>query len=172
MLLFKKFFKFKISLKLKLLRRQGLQFGRQSRIMGGVHFGSEPYLIKVGDHVTISFDVTFITHDGGTWVYRDSDDKKYTKYAPIVVGNNCFIGARAIILPGVKLGNDCIVAAGSVVTKSFPANSVIGGVPAKILMPTQQFIAKCIASKQLCPSGEQRKKWLLNNFKHELELDD
>jgi acetyltransferase-like isoleucine patch superfamily enzyme len=52
---------------------------------------------------------------------------------PIVIGNDCWIGTRVIILPGVHLGNKCIVAAGAVVTRSFPDNCIIGGVPAKLL---------------------------------------
>lgn len=52
---------------------------------------------------------------------------------PIVIGNDCWIGTRVIILPGVTLGDHCIVAAGAVVTHSFPKNSILGGVPAKLL---------------------------------------
>ena len=51
----------------------------------------------------------------------------------IVIGNDCWIGTRAIILPGVHLGNQCIVAAGAVVTRSFPDRSIVGGVPARLL---------------------------------------
>jgi len=50
---------------------------------------------------------------------------------PIEIGNNCWIGANAVILPGVKLAERCVVGAGAVVTKSFPADSIIVGVPAK-----------------------------------------
>lgn len=52
---------------------------------------------------------------------------------PVIIGENCFIGYRVSIMPGVELGNNCVVAASSVVTKSFPAYSMIGGVPAKLL---------------------------------------
>ena len=51
----------------------------------------------------------------------------------VIIGDNCWIGAKAIILKDVELGNDCVVAAGAVVTKSFPAGSVVGGVPAKLI---------------------------------------
>lgn len=51
----------------------------------------------------------------------------------IIVGNNCWIGAKVTILDGVEIGDGCIIAAGAVVTKSFPKNSIIGGVPARLL---------------------------------------
>ena len=52
---------------------------------------------------------------------------------PIVIGDDCWIGTRCILLPGVHLGNKVIVAAGAVVTHSFPDNCIIGGIPAKII---------------------------------------
>ena len=51
----------------------------------------------------------------------------------IVIGDNCWIGAKATILDGVHIGSGCVIAAGAVVTKSFPDNVVIGGVPARII---------------------------------------
>lgn len=55
------------------------------------------------------------------------------KEDPIIIGNDCWIGTRVIILPGVHIGNHCIIGAGSVVTKSFPDNCIIAGVPAKLI---------------------------------------
>lgn len=54
----------------------------------------------------------------------------------IKIGKNCWIGAKVTVLDGVTIGNNCVIAAGAVVTKSMPANSVIGGVPAKVIKPT------------------------------------
>ena len=56
-----------------------------------------------------------------------------TSHKGIIVGDNCWIGAKATILDGVRIGNGCVIAAGSVVTKSFPDNVIIAGNPAKII---------------------------------------
>lgn len=164
--------RFKIKVRIYLLKRQGLKIGSEFRCMGGVNFGSEPYLIKFGNRVTISFDVVFVTHDGATWVYRDTEYSGVTKYAPISVGNNCFIGCRAIFLPGSGIGNNCIVAAGSVVTKKFPDGVLIGGVPAKEISTTASFIERAIEENQRVPSGTRRKEVLLSMFERELQVNE
>ncbi len=61
------------------------------------------------------------------------DISKWVATEPIRIGKRCWIGANAVILPGVQLGDDVIVGAGAVVTKSFPSGAVIGGVPANII---------------------------------------
>lgn len=85
----------------------------------------------IGDRVAIGPFVRFITdsHEIG-----DSKRRASTNITdPIVIGDGCWIGAGAIILGGVTLGPGCIVAAGAVVTQSFVANTLIGGVPAKMI---------------------------------------
>ena len=61
---------------------------------------------------------------------------------PVSIGDNCFIGARVTILPGVKIGNNVIVGAGSVVKGEIPDNSVIFGNPAKVVAQTSEWIEK------------------------------
>lgn len=104
-------------------------------------FGSEPWMITLGDNVHITSEVRFITHDGGTLpLRREVPDLEITK--PIVVGNNVFIGVRSMIMPGVHIGDRCIIAAGSVVTKDVPSNQVWGGVPARFIKTTDDYLEK------------------------------
>lgn len=90
-------------------------------------FGSEPWMITLGNDVHITSEVRFITHDGGTLPLRkEIPDLEITK--PIVVGDDVFIGVRSLILPGVTIGNRSIIAAGSVVTcGDVPSGEVWGG---------------------------------------------
>lgn len=79
----------------------------------GVHIGEESY---------IAFDAAILTHDLTRGLYTDT-----------WIGRRCFIGARSIILPGVRIGDECVIGSGSVVTKDVPSNSLVAGNPAKIL---------------------------------------
>lgn len=112
-------------------RKIGLKVGKNCRILTS-SFGSEPFLITIGDNVTITSGVSFITHDGSAWLMRDEKGRRYS-YKPITIGNNVFIGVRSIIMPGVTIDDNVIVAAGSIVTKSVPFGSVIAGTPAVII---------------------------------------
>lgn len=101
---------------------------------------SEPYLISVGNHTTISTGVKFCTHDNS--IIKVSENGT-DLVGPIEVGENCFIGMGTILLPGVTIADNCIVAAGSVVTKScLEKGMIIGGNPAHIIGTTAQFLEK------------------------------
>ncbi|MFD2516577.1 acyltransferase [Salinimicrobium flavum] len=94
-------------------------------------FGSEPYLIKIGNNVQITNDVVFSTH-GACWVFRD----KYPTmdvFGKIQIKNNVYIGNGAMILPGVIIGSNVVIGAGSVVTKSIKDFSIVAGNPAKVI---------------------------------------
>lgn len=104
-------------------------------------FGSEPWMITLGNDVHITSEVRFITHDGGTLPLRkEIPDLEITK--PIVVGDDVFIGVRSLILPGVTIGSRSIVAAGSVVTRNIPSGEVWGGVPAHFIKTTDEYLEK------------------------------
>jgi acetyltransferase-like isoleucine patch superfamily enzyme len=123
--------------------KQGLQIADDCRLMGLPNFGSEPYLISIGRHVTISSRVTFINHDGGTWVFRDQPQfRDVIKFGRITIHDNCFIGSGVTIMPGVSIGPRSVVAAESVVAADAPPNTVVGGVPARVIMSVEEYAQK------------------------------
>ena len=105
-----------------ILRNDGVKIGKNCTINKDVIFGTEPYLISIGDNVRITTGVKLITHDGGLWVLRRLGliDRNADRFGKIVVGNNVNIGWDAIIMPGVRIGDNCVVGAGAVVTKDVP----------------------------------------------------
>jgi hypothetical protein len=126
--------------KLWLARRQGLVYGKGCRFASVPAWGSEPYLITIGDHVGFAGEVTFITHDGGTWVFRDQERyRKVIKYGRINIKDNCVIGERVILLPGVTIGPNSVVSAGSVVSRNIPPGVLAAGNPAKPVMTVEQY---------------------------------
>jgi acetyltransferase-like isoleucine patch superfamily enzyme len=108
-------------------------------------FSTEPWLITLVNNVFITADCAFITHDGGTLILRkEVPDLELT--APIRVGNDVYMGIRAIIMPGVTIGNRVIIAAGSIVTKDIPDNSVVAGVPARVIKSVDDYLLKAQAN--------------------------
>ena len=103
-------------------------------------FSSEPYLVTLHDNVFISVGAQFICHDGGVLPFRQAFPS-LDLAAPIVVKSNCFIGAGALVMRGVTIGENCIVAAHAVVTKDVPDGSVVGGNPAKVIKSTADYLA-------------------------------
>ena len=143
----------------------GIKFGKNCRITGKPNFGTESYLIEIGDNVTITQDVVFHTHDGAIGLFR----KEYPGidiFGKIKIGNDVFIGSNSIILPDVRIGNKVIIASGSVVTKDIPDNSVVGGVPAKILKSTDEYLRKAIDKAVFITSNDpkERKKIILGKL--------
>ena len=82
----------------------------------------------------------------------------------IIIGDNCFIGARAIILPGVTLGNECVVAAVAVVTKSYPSGSVLGGNPAKLIGNSKELVQKYSSIAYGFSDSKLGKKYFADNY--------
>lgn len=133
--------------RLERLKRSGLQIGEDCRILGWPSFGSEPYLISIGPRVGIASKVVFITHDGGTHVFRGTPAYEgVIKYGRITIHENSIIGYGVILLPGVEVGPNSVVAAGSVVTKSVPPNSLAIGVPARVFMTTDEYARQSLAT--------------------------
>ena len=124
------------------LRKLGAQIGEGCFIVP-TDLGTEPYLVKIGNHVAISADVSFATHDGAVWVFRDQVSDLQV-FGPIVIEDNCIIGHRAVIFPNVRIGRNSVVAAGSVVINDVPPNSVVMGVPARQFGSLEKYREKCL----------------------------
>ncbi len=125
----------------KWYEKQGVKFsgGYTSRIFSNI-VTSEPWLIEIGNNVTISVDVSFVTHDNSIVKIDKTCPNLYGK---IKIGDNCFIGQRALIMYGVELADNIIVASGSVVANSFDeSNIIIGGNPARKIGTWDDFYKK------------------------------
>ena len=111
-------------------RKKGVKVGENCRIYIK-NWGSEPFLVSIGDHVTVTSGVKFITHDGSTCLVKDEQGKRYQRFAPIQVGSRVFIGVNSIIMPGVSIGSNVVIGACSLVSKSLSESGVYVGIPAK-----------------------------------------
>lgn len=130
----------------------GVNIGSNCKIINHPNWGSEPYLICIGRHTEISFGVSFLTHDGATWISREDktyEDNEIYKFGAIKIGDDCFIGCNSTILPNVVIGNKSVIAAGSVVTKSVPDGEVWGGNPARKISSSEEFLQKCIKTNKI-----------------------
>ena len=125
-------------------RRLGVKVGQDCRIYSQ-RFGAEPFLVEMGDRVTVTSGVTFLTHDGAAWLVRDEKGRRY-HYRRIRIGHDVFIGINAVLLPGVIIGNRVIVGAGSVVTRSVPDGCIVAGNPARCVGTYAQYEARALAT--------------------------
>ena len=139
----------------KWLRHYGMTIGNNCTICCNI-LPSEPYLVTIGDKVTVSAPVQLLTHDNS--IIKLSGGEVTDTFGAINIGNNCFIGANTVILPGVTLSDNIVVAAGSVVTKSFFENNIIGGNPAKKITTWDASLEKNIKYAQNIDGLSLKKK--------------
>jgi acetyltransferase-like isoleucine patch superfamily enzyme len=125
-------------------RSLGAEVGKDCRLLIRT-LGSEPWLVRIGNHVTISFNVTLLTHDGATWIFTE-EIPSLQKFGPIEILDNCFIGAGATIMPGVRIGPNSVVGAGALVTKTVPPNTIVAGIPARTVSDVASYKLKVVES--------------------------
>lgn len=124
-------------------RKQGAQIGENCSILIR-SFGSEPYLVQIGNHCRITAGVTLVTHDGGAWIFTD-ELPTLQRFGYIQIMDNCFIGINATIMPGVRIGPNSVVGAGAVVTKDVPPGMVVAGCPAVAICTIAEYRDRLVA---------------------------
>jgi acetyltransferase-like isoleucine patch superfamily enzyme len=123
-------------------RREGAKIGKNCFIQIR-KLASEPYLVEIGDCVSIASGVTFLTHDGASVIFRE--EYPYLRYfGRIIVEDNCFIGNGAIIMSGIRIGRNSIIGANSVVITDVKEGSIMMGNPAVRISTTEKYRARCL----------------------------
>lgn len=148
------------------LRRCGTSVGERCFIFSDFVETTEPYLVTIGDDVMIADGVRFTSHDASACYYIPGASDLYGR---INIGNRCFLGMNALILPGVTLADNCIVGAGSVVTKSFlEPGSVIAGNPAQKICTAEELRKRNeqYALNTWGKTFQEKKEYLLANENH------
>lgn len=127
------------------LKRKGITIGENVTFHGPrttIVDVTQPSLIKIGDNVEITSNVTILCHDYAWSVFKQLYGEIIGSNKKVVIGNNVFIGVNSIILAGVTIGDNCVIGAGSVVTRDIPSNTVAVGNPAKAIMTIEEFYEK------------------------------
>ena len=107
--------RYKLAKKLQIFKELG-----KGCYLGSYNFGTEPFLISLGDNVVLGTGVRFINHDMSAEMISMkvfSDFDRLSVYGEIKIGNNVFIGANSIILPGVTIGDNVVIGAGAIISK-------------------------------------------------------
>ena len=116
-----------------------------------------PWLISVGDDVTISFEVRILAHDSSV-----EKAGVPAKLGRVDIGSNVFIGAKSLILCDTRIGDRVIIGAGSVVTRDIASNSVVAGTPARYICSFDEFALKHKNSREERPKFSEHKwyEWI------------
>lgn len=121
-----------------MLRAQGMRIGAGVNLPASTYIDSSHcYLISIGDHTGFGPECLILAHDAQMDEYLDA-----ARIGRVTIHESCHIGARCIILAGVEIGPRTLVGAGSVVTRSLPADSVCAGNPAKVICTLEEYLAK------------------------------
>jgi hypothetical protein len=138
-------------------RSMGVRIGEGSRVLAMTPdtFGAEPYLVTIGNDVSIAPGVRFCTHDGGVWVFR-KEFPDIDVMGPITIGNNVLVGVEAVIMPGVAVGDNVVIGARSVVTNDVPSDSVVLGAPARVIMTIDEYRERALRVAVHIPPARKR----------------
>lgn len=139
----------------------GVNIGKDCFVPDKDTWSSEPYLITIGNYCQITSGVRIFTHGGGHVVRRTIPN--FDIFGKVKIGNWVYIGNNSLIMPGVIIEDNVLVASGSVVTKSIPSGVVVAGNPARIICTVDEYLERNgpynVGSKGL--SHEEKKEFLL-----------
>lgn len=125
--------------RIKVLIDGGLVLGKNVTIGATTNIDSSyPYLIRIGDNCSLGEHVRLLAHDATPFKFTN----EHTRLGKVEIKDNCFIGEKTIVLPGVTIGPNALVAAGSVVNRDIPPNSCAAGVPVRVYAKFDQFIER------------------------------
>jgi len=126
-------------LRLALYRAMGVSIGQHVFVGLDTWLDDQfPELITLEDDVTLSFRVTVVVHDDAKRLDRTQAGAGDGTVAPVVLKRGCYLGAGCLVLPGVTIGERAVVAAGAVVTRDVPPDTVVAGVPARVVKDTSR----------------------------------
>ncbi len=153
--------------RIKLARKWGVEIGERCTVLN-CDFGNEPYLVTIGNHCLIGPAVQFVTHDAGIWVFEENYTTRIgSKFGPIIVHDNCVIGVRSIIMPGVEIGPNSVVGAGSVVARDVPRNTVYAGNPVRYIESYDEYLEKSrLTDTGLIKNERTTEQQLIQRFKN------
>lgn len=123
-----------------ILRKMGMRIGENTRVYT-LRIPGEAWLVRIGDHCAIGPDVTFVTHNANT-IFQHKYET-LTGFGCIDLKDYTYVGVNATIMPNVTAGPNCVIGAGSVVTKDVPPNTVVAGNPAKVICTIDEYEEKC-----------------------------
>ncbi|EKB54420.1 acyltransferase [Bergeyella zoohelcum] len=149
----------------KICKSRGLKLGKNVILIGTPDFGSEPYLIEIGDKTKITDGCRFINHDGAMYVIRNMETYADARnFGRIKIGKNCFIGNGCTFLPGSKMGDNCILGAGSILNSTMPDNTVYAGIPAKFICTIEEYGNKALKNNTLYPRKLEQNRADLDRY--------
>lgn len=150
---------------IEICRAKGLKIGKGVIFIEAPEFGSEPFLIEIGDKTKITAGCRFINHDGAMYVIRSMEKFSDARnFGRIKLGSNCFVGNNCIFLPGSQMGNNCILGAGSVLNSSMPDNSVYAGSPAKFICTIEEYGDKALENNIMYPREIEKDRAVLEKY--------
>ena len=125
----------------------GMTVGKNFKRLNGVILDpGHCWLIEIGDNVTMAPRVHILCHDASTKQHLG-----FTKIGRVTIGDNVFIGAESVVLPGVTIGSNVVIGANSTVTHDIPENSVAVGSPARVVCTLEEYLAKEKARMETAP---------------------